>query len=275
MTPELPAAMLGVLGEGRQAHVAVASRRGPHVTPELYTWSGGRLWFAAAATTLKAKVLQRNRTLAAVVSVAGRSVILTGEATAFDPLRPTDLLRSASDAPRLARALTSYTTRNAVDLAAFVGDTFTGRLGMRPPPRRVLFALAPSRAALVENDLVVDRQGWGTPVPADGGPPGHVPAGGERAVVALPGPVALPGRWFADERRVHVPGQLLELVELDRTFPMSVVTDDYNAPGPAAKRGSLVRGEGRVVDRGASMISVDPHRVVEWDGVETSSVDTG
>jgi hypothetical protein len=54
-------------------------------------------------------------------------------------------------------------------------------------------------------------------------------------------------------------------------FPISVVTDDYAGPGPAVKRGALIRGIGRFTDDGCCFIRVDPDRIVEWEGVETSS----
>ena len=56
---KLPDDLTSTLKEGRQAYVAVPSKQGPHVTPELYAWSDGRLWFAAAAGTVKSNVLKR------------------------------------------------------------------------------------------------------------------------------------------------------------------------------------------------------------------------
>ena len=43
MSPVVPPVAVSVLQEGRQAYVAVRSRNGPHVTPELYAWSGDTL----------------------------------------------------------------------------------------------------------------------------------------------------------------------------------------------------------------------------------------
>jgi hypothetical protein len=271
MASLLPPTALGVLGEGRQAYVAVASTKGPHVTPELYTWSGDRLWFAAASTTLKAKVLRRDPSLGAVVNVAGRSVVLSGEVEVFDPRNPVGVLGRFPELPGVARALTSFTTRNAADLLAFVGDTAAGRLGRKVPPLRLLFALTPQRIALIENDALTGHWGWSVDPTEDDDP---VPVGGERAVAAFPGPVALPVRWFADTSRLHLARPLTGL--LDRpsvrgTFPISVVVDDYSAPGPAAKRGALVRGEGRAVEGDLCTIEVQAERVVEWDGTETAS----
>lgn len=267
----LPPPVLGVLGEGRQAYVAVASKRGPHVTPELYTWSSDKLWFAAATSTLKAKVLRRDPTLGAVVNVAGRSVVLTGSVEVFDPRNPVSTLARLPQLPGVARALSSFTIRNAADLLAFAGDAAAGRLGRRLPPVRLLFALTPDRIALVENDAVVGHWGWSM-----GSAPAEepVPVGGERAVAAFPGPVALPVRWFADSSRLHLARPLTGLLERPTVrgrFPISVVVDDYSAPGPAAKRGTLVRGEGRAVEGDLCTIEVEAERVVEWDGVETAS----
>src|SRR5690606_38202448 len=124
-------------------------------------------------------------------------------------------------------------------------------LGWRPPPPRTLFALAPEAAAVVENDAVT--AGWGgwelvtgrRPAPAGAA---DVPAGGDPAVLALPGPAAVPARWFPDDGRVHVPDGLLDLLGVgDGEVELSVVVDAYTAPGPAAKTGVLVRGRGHRV----------------------------
>lgn len=252
MTGVLPDPLVSVLEEGRQVHLAVDSRHGPHVTPELYAWSGGRLWFAAATTTLKAKVLRRRPVAGAVVTVPGRSMVVSGEVTAYAPWRPLELAAHLRDLPAATRALAWFSLRNATDLAAFGRDTLTGRTGWRPPPPRTWFALRPVGAALVEGDRVVERWRW-----------------------AVPGPVAVPGSWFPDDRILRVPAEVLGLAGLPRRFPMSVVTDEYRAPGPAAKRGALVRGEGWLDAERAGVVHVEPRRVVHWAGTETSSTPTG
>ena len=99
----LPPVVAGVLGEGRQAYVAVNSTAGPHVTPELYAWSDGRLWFAAASTTLKPKGLRRDPASGVLVTGAGRSVIATGSVTVYDPRRPWELVGRIGEVPRASR----------------------------------------------------------------------------------------------------------------------------------------------------------------------------
>lgn len=275
MTGVLPDPLVSVLEEGRQVHLAVDSRHGPHVTPELYAWSGGRLWFAAATTTLKAKVLRRRPVAGAVVTVPGRSMVVSGEVTAYAPWRPLELAAHLRDLPAATRALAWFSLRNATDLAAFGRDTLTGRTGWRPPPPRTWFALRPVGAALVEGDRVVERWRWAVPQPVGTGRAEAAPSGGLAAVAALPGPVAVPGSWFPDDRILRVPAEVLGLAGLPRRFPMSVVTDEYRAPGPAAKRGALVRGEGWLDAERAGVVHVEPRRVVHWAGTETSSTPTG
>jgi hypothetical protein len=273
MALTLSKAAVSTLEEGRQLHVAVPSIAGPHVTPELFTFSGGRLWFASASSTVKTKVLHRERSAGAVVSVAGRSIVLSGTVDAFDPRDPAGFVRRYSQLPAAASALARFTMRNASDLLAFAGDTLTGKLGIRVPPVRLLFALDPTAAAYVENDALVDC--WGTWTCRDSGEDEAIPAGGEHAVVAFPGPVPLPARWYADQQVLYVVPVLLRLLSFDGEFPIGIVVDEYTAPGPAAKRGSLLRGRARVVTDDPGFVEVELERAVEWDGVDTASADLG
>lgn len=236
-----------VLNGGRQAYVAVRGKAGPHVTPELYAWSADRLWFLAASSTLKAKVLPERATAAAVVLAEGRAVALHGIVQTYDPAKPATIRLAGADT---VRALAGYVTRNASDLLAFGRDLATGRLGRRLPPRRVLFALAP-----------------------DGVEPVDVPAGdGEPAVVALESPSGLrarPARWHAERAEVTVgPAVLTDLGagEGDE-LAVAVVVDAYRAPGPAAKEGRLVRGSATVGPGATLRVEVD--RAVRWEGVDT------
>ena len=279
--PSLSDRAVSILSEARQVHVAVSSTNGPHVTPELFAWSGGRLWFASSVDTLKAAVLRRDSAIGAVVSIPGRSVVVAGEAEAFDPTAPVDLVGRACGLPSAARALASFTVRNAPDLLAFASDTLTGRLGWRVPSPRILFAIEPQHVVVLENDAVVDAAGdWASlhldpsadPLVVEDPPAVGVPIGGQPAVLAIPGPIALPGRWFAAEQQVFVAPALRPLVPSGE-LELSVVVDDYSAPGPAAKQGTLVRGRGRLRPDGSGFVTVDPDRSVEWDGVDTTATD--
>ena len=54
----------------------------------------------------------------------------------------------------------------------------------------------------------------------------------------------------------------------------SVVTDDYRAPGPAAKTGTLLRGKGAVEFDGAlAHIEMTVERETTWDGASARTED--
>ena len=250
--------------EGRQVYVALESAKGPHVTPELYTWSDGRLWFPAATSTLKARVIDDGSRLAAAVVGRGSTVIFEGVAELFDPRRPSTILR-ASAAPRMLRALTSFGVRNTSDLLGFARDTVKGDSVSRIPNARLFICVAPERMALIENDRVAWQSGWHAHVIA---PPADVPSGGEPAVAAFDGPRIAPARWFADDERAFVSPDVLALHGVSGDTGVAVVVDHYNAPGPAAKQGVLVRGDGVVDDNG--WIDVTARRTVAWDGAEVT-----
>lgn len=272
MAIDLPPAVLGTLQEGRQAYLAVASEGGPHVTPDLYGWSGGKLWMAVASSTLKAKVLRREPVAGALVTASGRAVMLQGDAEIFDPLDVVRWARHVPRTPELAQALAGYTVRNAPDLLAFVADTAAGRLGRRIPPRRVLVALTPYSAASIEGEEIVDAWGdWRV----DGTEDDASEAGpGTPVVVGLPGPAAVPARWFEDRSCLVVSPAVLAMLGLQGTsrLPLGIVTDEYTAPGPAAKQGTLLRGHGRTTDQPGEL-EVELSRSIAWDGVEVTAAD--
>lgn len=257
--------VLSALAEGRQAYLAIETRHGPHVTPELYAWSDDRLWLPAASTTLKARALRSGSCVAAAVLLPGRAIVLTGSVDVFDVRHPLRLVKQAKSLPGALVAGARFAVRNAHDLTAFAGDALTGKLGKRLPPTRVFFALRPERCALIVGDLIVEAQGWGPEMEAALGNVSP-PPGGEPAVVALPGPIALPARWFEDQRRVHVSASALASLGPRTSTPIAIVTDAYNAPGPAAKSGRLLRGTAVRSDEAGYLDVVDADSV-SWEGV--------
>ncbi len=268
----LPPDAESALHEGRQAYVAVEASSGPHVTPELFAYSGGRLWFASAVSTVKARVLSRTHLGAVAVAVPGRVVTMQGPVECFDPRRPIALLAAAARGPAAARALIRYGSRNAADLLAFGSDLGRGRLGVGLPPLRALFALDPASGVIVERGAVVDCWGRWTsdPLPIASA----IRPDGIQVVAAAPGPVALPVSWFPAESELHLQAGLAARLPAASRFPVSFAVDEYNAPGPDAKAGVLLRGVAHVsCDPSQLMVELD--RLVQWDGVETSTTNVG
>src|SRR3954447_19740492 len=202
-----------LLAEGRQLHVGVLTTSGPHVTPELYTYDDGNLWFLTAADTLKTRVVRRDPRVAAVVRVGANSLLVSGIVTDYDIGGPVRLLTQAKDALRALAALTSFAVRNAADLAAFARDLAAGRLQSRLPQRRVLMRLVPDRALLLEGSALVASDGeWPGRVTV----PDDAPAllGDVDCVVAAEtddGLVVLPGRATEDLTQATVPAVAVQL----------------------------------------------------------------
>ena len=265
-----------LLAEGRQLHVGVLTTSGPHVTPELYTADDRHVWFLTAADTLKARVVRRDPGVAAVVRVGSRSLLLAGTVTEYDVHAPRELLARSGDALRALAALTSFTVRNAVDLAAFARDLAAGRLPSRLPPRRVLLRLLPERGALLDGSALVATQGdWPGRVTV----PDEAPAlaGDLDCAVGLTagdGVTVLPGRVDRELATADVPAVAVQLagVPTDQPLDGCLVVDDYRAPGPAAKRGRLLRGSLTLdLDGPRCRVHVAAERDTTWAGAQTQT----
>lgn len=270
-----------VLHEARQAHLAVATVGGPHVTPVLYAFDRRRLWFLAASPTVKARTVATGSRGAALVTTPGIAVVFAGTLERLDPLTPSSLVRAGAAVPSVPAAVARFAVRNAVDLLGFVGDAVRGRAGRMPPHRRVLLALRPERLAVVDDAGVVAVAGdWPGEAPEGGGGPTATVAvpSGTQAVVGWDGPdgpLALPGRWDAERGEASVLDELAALTGTRQPAAAAVVFDDYGRPGPAAKRGVLLRGRGSPADvtpaDGWRRLRIEADRRTSWDGIETTT----
>jgi hypothetical protein len=275
----LDPAARSVLAEGRQLHVGVLTTTGPHVTPELYTADDRHVWFLTAADTLKTRVVRRDPRVAGVVRVGSRSLVVGGTVDDYDIGDPMRLLAQARDALRALAALTSFTVRNAVDLAAFARDLATGRLPSRLPPRRVLMRLTPDRALLLDGSALSATGGsWsGRVTVPDAAPP--LPGDVDCVIGAETdgGVMVLPGRAADGLQSAAVPAVGVQLgdIELDRAIRGCLVVDDYTSPGPAAKRGAMLRGRITVrLDGPLARVELDAERQTTWDGAATHTAPT-
>ena len=262
-------AVAAVLAEGRQAYLAVPSRRGPHATPALYSFADGRIGVFAASETVKAKVVRRREQgdglyTGILVRTPKASAVLTG------PVQMFDLLRPPVHPNRHLAALTlgaGFFLRNTVDLAAFARDALRGRTGL-PPARRVLLMMSPDRAAVYgSGDVTVVGGEW------PGGPVDRAAVEAADSGVAVfdtdSGLVPLPAHWNPETSEIEVASGLSDLVRV-REGRASVVTDDYTGPGPAAKRGELVMGSVTALggpEAGRARFRLEPSSTSEWTGV--------
>ena len=269
-----------VLAEGRQLHVGVLTRSGPHVTPELYGTVGDDLWFATAASTLKHRVLQRDSSISGLVRVGSRALVLVGEAKRYDPADPRSLVGGARDALRTLQAVGAFSVRNAADLGGFARDLVAGRLPSRRPERRMLVRLRPRSWVTLDGTALGTVGGdWPGRVTAPDVTPGL--PGDRDAVVAWQGSddlLLLPARLRTGDGELACATAAAALGQLAGLEPgtadAAIVTDDYRAPGPAAKVGTLLRGSGSLrYDGTLAHIELTVHRETTWDGATTRTED--
>jgi hypothetical protein len=286
-----------VLDGAPHVYVAIATGTGPHVTPELFAVTGGRVWCLTAATALKARLLSSGGRVALLARSGHRDAIVTGDAVVLDALHPVRNLRHAPAGVAGPQALGSFALRNANELAGAVLDLLTGRLGA-PPPRRVLLAVEPDAVATFDHGARVVAVGFGAGVSPAGelGVASGCEAGCDvddvldqvpyavrdlaRAGPAVLGwtdasgrAVALPAVWDPAACRATVRADGFDLVGAPRVSRASVTRDDWTEFGPSGKQGVMLRGEGRATDLGGDIaVDVDVAGVTYWDGVETGQV---
>jgi hypothetical protein len=229
-----------VLGGASFAYLAVETSSGPHVTPLLFAATPDRLWFGIGRGTLKARVVAKRPAVGVVVPGSEASLAIRGEVTLLDRLPA-----SAAELARAPFALPAFASRNALEMAAFARDLARSR--SQPQP---LTALSVRVETL---DLL---PGWPAPAVLGWTSPG--------------GPLALPARWNERTRRVRVPAAPLRAAGGSRTAAACVCIDESQGPGPLAKRGRLLRGQGHATLRGdVASVALDLDRITRWKGFQT------
>lgn len=231
-----------VLAGAPVAYLAVETSRGPHVTPLLFAVTPDRLWFGIGRGTLKARVLAKRPAVGVVVPGVDESIAIRGEATLLDrfAISPAELVRAPF-------ALPAFASRNTLEMAAFARDV--SLRGAQPKP------LAAVSVRIESLDLL---DGW--------------PAQAVLGWMAAGGPIALPARWDARTKRARVPAAPLRDAGGSRTAAACVCIDESEGRGPLAKRGRLLRGQGRATLRGdTASVLLEPERITRWKGFETQS----
>lgn len=271
--------------------VAVETNSGPHVTPELFAWALGRFWIATARRTLKARVLDPGSSVGIVVGDLSLALVVGGTSWPLDPLRPTSLVAALGETLVAPPAAAAFVVRNYRHLLGLVREGIQG-LPHSPETLRVLIAIAPQRAALVERGEVTRT--WGewperrarssrrrltASVDLDDlSLPAQDLVVGTRsdAVVAWRtphGPIALPAEWDGEACQASVPADLFALSGASRSGDACVAVEHMHGYEMWGKRGVLLRGATTVTDDGDyCRITLDPRRAVGWQGLETESV---
>ncbi|HEX7167788.1 MAG TPA: pyridoxamine 5'-phosphate oxidase family protein [Acidimicrobiales bacterium] len=298
-----------VLDASRSLRVAVASKKGPHVTPELFVVLDGRIWSFTAASSLKVRVARGSSRVGIAVggddrdTDSGGRLVLGANVTVLDPARPIAAVASgfAIDVPRVIAA---FASRHAFEIAGGAVDVVLGSFGL-VPGRWVLLAFDVDAVAVLGRGGMMRAEGWspGTatftptedaddadadaddaddavaidvPVDAIPSPVRHLL---DRDVATLgwnttSGPIALPVAWDGATSTATVDGGVFTAVGAAKRGPAALTFDEWVAPGPAGKRGVMLRGDGRTEREdgdGRVVVRIEVDRAVAWDGIATSS----
>ena len=272
-----------------RCYLAVTTSSGPHVTPVAFTVSSGRIWFASERSSLKVRMIGRDPIVGVLLRDEETSVVVSGRANVFDPLRPWEM--GSIEKARAVPALSRYLVGVAGRIGGYLRGSPAALLSL-DPTSRVLVSIAPEGLALVENGTVIDRRGPDigggvehlSDLPDAPGEPfdlkdtpsavaelaedGRVPA-----VVGWEGSdgiLALPAYWHPERDLASVPR---DLMDGSHEAPASLCIDSEGGSSLDDQKGLLIRGGGRVVATGAryAAIAIDQEKTTAWAAADSST----
>ena len=242
----LSTAVQQVLEQGSFCAVASSTPRGPHCTPLVYAYSGGRVWLTTSRRSVKARAWKIDPSVAGLVRFGELSVSFTGTAHTYDALDRSTWGSAVASATSIARAGAGFSKKNAKFFAGYAFDARQVPFAWTPPGR-VFVGVELERTALLGEDGVQEGRGrWGGEVSSHatfrstkgaedplGSLPGDVRAeigtdgdaslalGGER------GPVVVPARWHVEGGSLYaaLPAETLALAGVGPDAPVALTVD--------------------------------------------------
>jgi nitroimidazol reductase NimA-like FMN-containing flavoprotein (pyridoxamine 5'-phosphate oxidase superfamily) len=285
----LSTAVREVLDEGVFCSVTASTPRGPHCTPLVFAFSGGRVWLTTSRGSVKVRAWRGDPTMAGLVRHGDLAVSFTGRVHMYDVLDRSTWGDAVAGAQAIARASVRFSRKNARFFAGYAVDARQVPFAWTPPGR-VFVAIDIERTALIDARGVVEGKGrWGGDVESHAGfraakqgsdPLALVPedvadplgreGSGSLAVLGDRGPVSLPVRWRATEAALYaaLPEESLSLVDAGTDAPVALTVDLPSAWRARDMVGAMVQGTGsfHVLDRLGSgaksaralAVSIDP-----------------
>ncbi len=154
--------LTSVLDETDTVYVAVRAKAGPHLTPELFTVSGGRILCLTSAVTLKAKRARKDPLVGLCAWSKDAALTVVGSVELIDPASPGSVLRAPVAAASSPLGVARFLRDNAAEMAGAAIDAVTGQLGGPIPPRRVVLAITPVAALVMAGTDVRHAAGLGS-----------------------------------------------------------------------------------------------------------------
>jgi hypothetical protein len=157
----LSTAVQEVLEHGAFCSVASTTPRGPHCTPLVFAYSGGRVWLTTSRRSVKARAWKLDPAVAGLVRFGELSVAFTGTRRAYDALDRSTWGAAMAGATSIARASAGFSKKNAKFFAGYALDARQVPFAWTPPGR-VFVGIDLERTALLGEDGVQEGRGrWG------------------------------------------------------------------------------------------------------------------
>jgi hypothetical protein len=259
----LSTAVQQVLEDGPFCAVATSTPAGPHCTPLVFAYSGGRLWLTTSRGSVKARAWKADQSVAGLIRHGVLSVAFVGTVKTYDALDRNTWGAAVAGATSIARATGRFSKKNARFFAGYAIDARQLPLAWTPPGR-VFVGIDLERTALLDDDGVQEGKGrWGGEasshatfrrVKAEGSPlaalPGNIRDGlgiageGSLAIAGSRGPVVLPVRWRDDGTSLYValPAETLGLADAPADAPAALTIDRASAWRAREMLGTMIQG---------------------------------
>jgi nitroimidazol reductase NimA-like FMN-containing flavoprotein (pyridoxamine 5'-phosphate oxidase superfamily) len=259
----LSTAVQTVLEQGPFCAVATSAPTGPHCTPLVFAYSGGRLWFTTSRRSVKTRAWKVDPSAAGLVRHGDLAVTFTGSATLYDALDRSTWGDAVAGATSIARATAAFSRKNARFFAGYAFDAKQVPFAWAPPGR-VFVGIELARTALLDEEGVQEGRGrWAGMSMSHGtfrrstkgdDPLAALPrevrrslgAEGDGALTLIGdrGPVVIPVRWRADEHALFaaVPAETLALAVAGPDSPAALTVDEASAWRARDMVGAMVQG---------------------------------
>jgi hypothetical protein len=263
----LSTAVQAVLDQGQFCHVATSTPNGPHCTPLVFAYSGGRLWLTTSRRSVKTRTWKTDPSAAGLVRHGELTVAFTGHAKLYDALDRSTWGDAVAGATSIMRATTAFSRKNARFFAGYAFDAKQVPFAWTPPGR-VFVGIDLQRTALVDADGVQEGKGrWRgdstshrafrrspkaeeplAALPAEVRRPLGADGEGALALVGDRGPVVVPARWRADELGllVALPAETLALAGAGPDAPAALTVDQASAWRARDVVGAMAQGTASV-----------------------------
>jgi nitroimidazol reductase NimA-like FMN-containing flavoprotein (pyridoxamine 5'-phosphate oxidase superfamily) len=259
----LSTAVQSVLEQGAFCAVATTTPRGPHCTPLVFTYSGGRVWLTTSRGSVKARAWKADPAMAGLVRHGDLAVTFTGTVKAYDALDRGTWTAAVAGATSIARAMAGFSRKNARFFAGYAFDARQVPLAWTPPGR-VFVGVDLERTALLDERGVQEGRGrWGgearshatfrrtsggsdplTALPPEVAEELERAGQGTLAIVGDRGPVSLPVRWRADDTALYaaMPAEIFALSGAEPDAPVALTIDKASAWRARDMVGAMIQG---------------------------------